>query len=224
MPFSDRREAGRFLAKPVSELQLDNPVVVAIPCGGVPVAFEIAKALGAPLDVLVVCSLDAPGKPEILVGAVAETAIHVLDEETLNMLGVRDEQLGQRVATATADLAHMTNLYRSGRPPISVQDRQVLLVTDALPTALKVNAAATALKKRGAASIVLASPVATTQATQVLGPEIERFVYARDPEEHMTMSLWYDNFTPLREDEVMDLLIAAAEFRPDPTDPAAARV
>jgi putative phosphoribosyl transferase len=158
-PFRDRRDAGRRLAVELMTLVGQRPVVVALPRGGVPVAVEVARALGAPLDILAVRKLGAPGNLELGVGAVAEDGTGVLDPRSAGMVGMTAAVLEETLARESRELHRRVQRYRDGRPAIWVSGRTVIVVDDGLATGLSDRAAVRALRKRGAASIVVAAPV-----------------------------------------------------------------
>jgi putative phosphoribosyl transferase len=147
MEFPDRREAGRRLAAELMSFVDERPVIVALPRGGVPVGFEVARALGAPLDIMAVRKLGAPGNPELGVGAVAEDNTGVLDSRSADMLGVTAAVLDATLEREALELRRRVERYRDGRPPIPVQGRTVIVVDDGLATGLSDLAAVRALRK-----------------------------------------------------------------------------
>ena len=159
MPLRDRNTAGRLLAESEGLARVEDPVVIALPRGAVPVAVEIAAKLGAPIDVMPVEELSTPGKPEYIVGAVAENAIHVIDSEALAALGVTEDSLAVRVAEATASVAKMSRVYRGVTgSAMDVTHRNVLVVDDGTATVPALEAVAVALSRRNVDSLVLATP------------------------------------------------------------------
>jgi putative phosphoribosyl transferase len=159
VPFKDRSHAGQSLAKLSQLHELDNPVVIALPRGGVSVAIEIARSIGAPLDVMPVEDLCSPGNPEYVVGAVAENAIHVIDSEALAALGVTEDSLAVRVAEVTALIARLSKIYRANPGgALSVAQRPVVVVDDGSATAPALEAVALALSRRNVNSLWLATP------------------------------------------------------------------
>src|SRR5665811_2236762 len=183
MEFVDRREAGHQLAAELIEFAGERPVVVALPRGGVPVAVEIARALAAPLDILAVRKLGAPGNPELGVGAVAEDGTGVLDPQSAGMLGMTQAMLDATLARESRELRRRVQRYRDGRPSIPVSGRTVIVVDDGLATGLTDLAAVRALRKRGALRIVVAVPVGARESVALVGEEADEVVCVTIPHE-----------------------------------------
>lgn len=223
--FRDRRDAGRRLATELMSFVEERPVVVALPRGGVPVGVEVARALRAPLEILAVRKLGAPGNPELGVGAVAEDGTGVLDPQSASMLGMTQEMLDATLELESRELRRRVERYRDGRPAIPVDGRTVIVVDDGLATGLTDLAAVRALRKRGAANVVVAAPVGSSQSVSMLGTEADRVVCVTVPERLFGVGMWYDDFAPVSDEEVLALLAeAAAEaaVSPEPTPSQAA--
>lgn len=205
--FADRHDAGRHLAAELSQFAgRDDVVVLGLPRGGVPVAEEVARALGAPLDVFVVRKLGVPGHEELAMGAIATGGVRVLNDDVVSAagIGVADvERVGAReLETLTAqELA-----YRGDRPPVEVRERSVIVVDDGLATGATMRAAVTALRERGAREIVVAVPTAPRETCQALGQIADAVVCATTPDPFMAVGLWYRDFSPVSDDEVRELL------------------
>jgi putative phosphoribosyl transferase len=212
--FLDRRDAGRRLVAELMYLAEEQPVIVALPRGGVPVAFEVACALGAPLDILAVRKLGAPGNPELGVGAVAEDGTGVLDPRSAGMLGVTGAVLDATLERESLELRRRVEHYRDGRPPIPVQGRTAIVVDDGLATGLTDLAAVRALRKAGASRIVVAVPVGSSEAVSMLAGEADRVICLMVPQYLHGVGAWYRDFTPVSDAEVLALLAEA------PTDSA----
>ena len=163
MVFVDRRDAGRRLGALLADLAAERPVVIALPRGGVPVALEVARALRAPLDILAVRKIGAPGNPELGVGAIAEDGNAVLDQDLAARVGMTQRLLDETVATESAELRRRVEAYRDGRAAIDVRGRTVIVIDDGLATGLTDLAAVRALRGRGAARIVVAVPIGSPQ-------------------------------------------------------------
>lgn len=206
MEFLDRRDAGRRLAKELGPLAREHPVIVAVPRGGVPVAFAVARTLCAPLDILAVQKLGAPGNPELGVGAVAEDGTGVLDPDSADMHGMTQVALDETLALESRELRRRVARYRDGRPSIPVVGRTVIIVDDGLATGLTDLAAVLAVRKRGARRIVVAVPVGSTQAVSMLAKEADRVICLEIPPRLLGVGMWYRDFTPVSDEEVVALL------------------
>jgi len=204
--FVDRHEAGRRLAAALERFRAQRPVVVAIPRGGVPVAAEIASALQAPLDVIMVRKVGAPRQPEYAIGAVAEGGVRVLAERELEMLGLGAADVEALIARAERELAERSERYRGQRAPADVKDRTVLLVDDGLATGRTAMAAAGALRTRGAARVVLAVPVAAAQSVLAIKASVDEVVALQTPEDLLAIGFWYRDFSQTTDEEVTALL------------------
>lgn len=204
--FADRHDAGRRLAALLADFRRENPVVVGIPRGGVPVAAEVARALEAPLDLVVVRKVGAPGNAEFAIGAVAEGDVEVIDDETARALGLGAGELEAVVERARRELAERLARYEGKRPHLAVAGRTVLLVDDGLATGRTAQAAARSLRERGAARVILAVPVAARQSAQELRASVDEVVCVEMPEHLWAIGLMYEDFSPTSDEEVAALL------------------
>jgi len=220
MVFEDRRHAGRLLAARLLGLAPERPVVLAVPRGGVPVALEIAHALGAPLDVLTVRKLGAPRNPELAVGAVAEDGTAVLNVEMARSLGMTRSQLGAVVERERHELRRRVERFRDGLEPIEVRGRTAIVVDDGLATGLTDLAAVRALRGRDAARIVVAVPVGSGEAISILRAEADEVVCLTAPRELFSVSEWYRDFAPVSDEQVLALLAEALARLPPDVRPA----
>ena len=210
MEFVDRRDAGRRLATQLLPLAQEWPVVIALARGGVPVAFEVARALGAPLDVLAVRKLGAPANPEFGVGAIAEGGATVLNAAIASRVGMTQRDLELTVERELRELSRRVECYRAGRAPLDVRGRTVIVVDDGLATGLTDLAAVRALRARGAARIVVAVPVGAREAVALVGEEADRVVCHTIPRELLGVGHWYRDFAPVSDQQVLELLGQAA--------------
>lgn len=206
MQFSDRRDAGRQLAARLAPLALQKPVVVALPRGGVPVGAEVAAALRAPLEILAVRKLGAPGNPELAIGAVAEDGSGVLDRRSAEMLGMTRAMFDDTLAHESRELRRRVERYRQGRAPLSLRGRAVIVVDDGLATGLTVLAAARAVRRAGARRVVVGAPVGARQSLQVLAEEVDEIVCVSVPARLLGVGMWYRDFAPVSDEEVVGLL------------------
>ena len=205
MIFSDRREAGERLAAELSHLAGEDVVILAIPRGGVVVADAVARALGAPLDVVIPRKVRAPGNPELGLGAVA-AGVRVLDERLISELRVPDDYLEREIADQEREIERRQEAYRAGRPPVEVRGRVAVVVDDGVATGGTAIAAARWARRQGASRVVLAVPVAPAQAVRALGREVDELVAAATPDPFYAVGQWYADFTQVGDDEVVALL------------------
>jgi putative phosphoribosyl transferase len=213
MQYLDRRDAGRQLAVELMPYADEQPVIVALPRGGVPVGAEVARALHAPLEILAVRKLGAPGNPELGVGAVTEDGTGVLDAHSADMLGMTKAMLDATLARESQELRRRVGRYRDRRPAISVRGRTAIVVDDGLATGLTDLAAVRTLRKRGARHIVVGVPVASSESVSMLAAEADRVVCLRVPQRLFGVGMWYRDFTPVSDEVVLALLSEAAEDR-----------
>jgi putative phosphoribosyl transferase len=204
--FRDRHDAGRRLARLLAPFRAEQPVVAAIPRGGVPVAAEIARALAAPLDVAVVRKVGAPQNPEYAIGAVAEGGVYVLSEPVAHALGISDAGLRALLENVREELDERLGRYRQARPPIEMTRRTVILVDDGLATGRSARAAMLSLRKRGAARVILAIPVAAPAAARALAAHADQVVCVDMPDDLWAVGQWYDDFKPPADEEIASLL------------------
>lgn len=204
--YADRVDAGRRLAAAVEHLRDRDPVVIGLPRGGVVVAAEVAKALEAPLDVIVVRKLGAPGQPELGLGAIAEGGVLLLNKPLMRQLGVSKEGLQGTIDAATAELNRRLLAYRGAGEPVQVEGRTVILVDDGLATGSTARAAIGALQHHGAATIVLAVPVGAPSTVRDLERIVDELVCLSAPRMLSSVGQHYEDFTQTTDDEVIALL------------------
>ncbi|HET6830549.1 MAG TPA: alpha/beta family hydrolase [Solirubrobacterales bacterium] len=209
--FGDRREAGRLLADELARMELAEPVVVALPRGGVPVGFEVATALGAPLDVGLVRKLGHPGQPELGIGAIGEDGTIVFDERSVGAFGISREQIESIAIREAEELDRRRRLYRGDEPPVAVEGRTVIVVDDGLATGVTAAAASRVLKAHGAARVILAVPVCPAGTAERIDGGIDDVVALSTPERFSSVGAWYDDFSQTDDAEVVALLRAARE-------------
>jgi putative phosphoribosyl transferase len=206
LPFTDRAEAGRVLAGRVAALGLEDPVVLALPRGGVPVAHEIARRLGVPFDVLVTRKIGCPGQPELGVGAIAEGGEPVFDTGLLRRLGLTERDLDPTTRREQAELARRVAAYRGDRALPPLKGRDVILVDDGLATGGTARAAIAAARGEGAARVILAVPVGALQTVRDLAAAADEVVVLAAPSAFRAVGQWYQEFGQLTDQDVMSLL------------------
>jgi predicted phosphoribosyltransferase len=207
MVFANRREAGRRLAGLLTSYRAERPVVLGLPRGGVCVAYEVARELEAPLDVLVVRKLGAPGHPELAIGAVAP-GVTVLDEETIRFLGVPRSYIEEVIQRERAEVEARVALFGGGAAP-QVRGRTAIIVDDGIATGSTALAALKAVRQLGAACAVVAAPVCSVQARDLLLREADDVVCGFVPPAFGAVGYWYEDFTQTTDEEVRDLLARA---------------
>ncbi|HZU68482.1 MAG TPA: phosphoribosyltransferase [Ktedonobacteraceae bacterium] len=213
--YRDRSEAGQELATRLAAYaHRQDIIVLALPRGGVPVAFEVAKALHAPLDVFVVRKLGVPGHEELAMGAIATGGVRFVNQEVVRMLRIPDAVIDAVTAREQQELERREHLYRDDLAPPDVRGRVVILVDDGLATGSTMRAAVTALRQQQPARIVVAVPVAAPSTCAELRAELDEIICAQTPEPFYGVGYWYENFAQTSEEEVHDLLAQAEQERP----------
>ena len=213
-PFEDRRDAGRKLAHALSRYGDGRAVVFALPRGGVPVAYEVAGALNAPLDVLVARKLGAPGQPEFGIGAVGPGGVRVLNQDAVARLGISIAYLDRITARETAEVERRLRHFRKDRPETPVAGRTAIVVDDGLATGVTARAAVEALRLRRPDQLVLAAPVCAAQTAEKLRPEVDDLVCLKCPLDLGAIGFWYTNFDQTPDQEVVELLEQHRRERP----------
>jgi predicted phosphoribosyltransferase len=226
--FSDRQEAGQQLAAKLSHLAgREKLIVLGLPRGGVPVAAEVARALGTPLDVFVVRKLGVPGQEELAMGAVASGGVRVENEEVIRSLGITRRTLDDVTEAEQRELARREREYRHGRPFPTIRDGTVVLVDDGVATGSTMMAAVKALRQQGPAAIVVAAPVMSRSAQKALSRLADDCVVISTPEPFYGVGAWYQDFSQTTDEEVRALLepgllggagAASGTARPEPPE------
>jgi putative phosphoribosyl transferase len=212
--FRDRRHAGQVLATKLADYaERSDVLVLALPRGGVPVGYEVALALQAPLDVFLVRKLGVPGHAELAMGAIATGGVRVVNTSLVQALHIPEAAVDAVIAAEQCELERRERTYRDDRPPPDVHGRTIILVDDGLATGSTMRAAALALRREGA-SVVVAVPVAPPETCAELQAEVDRVVCAATPEPFYAVGLWYEDFAQTTDEEVYALLARAAGRRP----------
>jgi putative phosphoribosyl transferase len=216
IPFANRRQAGVKLAAKLTEYgNRSDVLVLALPRGGVPVAYEVARALRAPLDVFLVRKLGLPGHEEFAMGAIATGGVRVLNEEVTRRIHIPEATIDEVASREQKELERRERLYRGDQPAPNVQGRTVILIDDGLATGSTMRAAATALRQMQPAKIIVAVPVAAPETCEEFRREVDEVVCAAMPEPFMAVGAWYAEFSQTSDEEVRDLLARAACHQPD---------
>lgn len=211
MAFRDRQEAGQILAEKLAHYRgRDDLLVLALPRGGVPVAFEVAKSLEAPLDICVVRKLGVPGASELAMGAVASGGARVLNSEVIVARQIPRASIDAAVAKEEREIARQEQIYRHGRPALPIADHLAILIDDGLATGATMRAAARAIRQHNPKGIVAAVPVGAAETCRELREEFDEAICAAEPEAFRAVGLWYEDFLPTSDQEVMALLDEAA--------------
>jgi len=207
LPYRNRTEAGRFLAAELAHYKSKPDVVtLGLTRGGVPVAAEVASALQAPLDVVVVRKLGVPFQPELAMGAIAGDGVQVLDKHLVHSFGIADKEVDAVIAKERAELDRRERVYRGGKPPLDLKERVAILLDDGLATGSTMLAAVAFARKRLAKRIVLAVPVASVEAIEKLREKVDECICLATPEPLFAVGEWYFNFLPVSDAEVVKLL------------------
>ena len=205
--FADRRHAGAVLARLLQRFaDRDDLVVLALPRGGVPVAYEVARALEAPMDVFVVRKLGMPGHPELAMGAIASGGVRVMNEDVFTWYRPSGAAIETVTRAEQAELERRERAYRNGRPPLAVEGRTVILVDDGLATGSTMRAAVLAIRRLRPARVVVAVPVGARETCEALRAIADEVVCALTPEPFSAVGLWYIDFSQTTDDEVRHLL------------------
>jgi putative phosphoribosyl transferase len=215
--FSDRSHAGRLLARELATRRFADPVVLALPRGGVPVAVEVALALHAPLDLLMVRKIGAPGNRELAVGAIAEGgAAAVIDREMQKLTGTGQDYVERQAKEELKEIARRRALYLPGRSPLALQGKTAIIVDDGLATGSTARAAVQAVRSRRPARIVLAVPVGSAEAVQALQPEVDELVCLSQPAGFAAVGCHYGDFHQVSDQEVVAVLARLGPRAPGP--------
>lgn len=208
--FKDRTDAGRELAGRLSPLAGKDTIVVALPRGGLPVAYEIAHALGVPLDVINVRKLGVPWHEELALGAIGTGGVRVLNNDVIMVAGVTREDLDNVTRLQQLELDRRERLYRGGRPAPVLTGRTVILVDDGIATGATLRAAIAVVRKQSPARLVVAVPVAQASVAAEIAREVDRFECVLTPGDLYGIGLWYDDFPQLKDSEVQNILARSA--------------
>ena len=215
MLFKTRKEAGQRLTSDLKEYaNRPDVIVLGLPRGGVPVAYEVARGLNAPLDVWLVRKLGAPGHEELAMGAIASGDTRILNKDVVRSLDVSKQAIDKVAAKEQQELERREKAYRGDLPPLELRDRTVLLVDDGLATGASMHAAAVALRQHDPKEIVAAVPVAAPETCQEFKIKVDKIICSETPQPFYAVGLWYDKFDQTTDQEVRDLMQRAASQQP----------
>ena len=204
--FRDRHEAGRLLAERLSGYRDQKPIVLALPRGGVVVGYEVARALGAPLDVVVARKLGAPWQPELAVGAIAPRGVCLLNEDVFAWLDISEYELQQIASLEASEMERRMHLFRGDRPEPMLKGKTVILVDDGIATGMTVRAAIEYIGQHEPGHLVLAVPVCAAGTAEALRSEVDDLVSLKTPFELLAIGYWYEDFEQVSDEEVVELL------------------
>ena len=212
MLFRDRSEAGQKLARKLKAYANRKDVLVlGLPRGGVPVAFEVAKALNAPLDVLLVRKLGVPGKEELAMGAIASGGVRIVNQDVVESRQISSEAIARTAAVEQIELERRESVYRGDRPPLDLSDRTVILVDDGLATGATMRAAAIAIRKKQPKQIIAAVPISALEVCNEFQVEVDELICGKTPKPFVAVGIWYQNFSQTTDAQVQNLLQIAAD-------------
>lgn len=210
--FTDRREAGKLLATEMAKYAgRDDVVVLGLPRGGVPVAWEVARGLRAPLDVLMVRKLGAPGQPELAIGAIGEGGVRVLNEGVIRGLMIEARDIDRIAAVEEKELQRRLSAYRGNHQPLSLKDKTVIVVDDGVATGATMRAGLQAVKAMGAARVIAAFPVGAPDSVAALAEDADEVVVLQTPASFGAVGEWYDDFRPTTDGDVQRILAQSRE-------------
>ncbi|KKR81350.1 MAG: Phosphoribosyltransferase [Candidatus Daviesbacteria bacterium GW2011_GWA1_41_61] len=213
MFFENRQEAGKKLAGELFKYRSENPYVLAMPRGGVPIGFEVAEVLHAPLSVIVVRKIGLSGNREFGIGAIAEGGVKVLDQTTIEVLAIDEEEIKDTLQLEEEELKRRVKTYRGKKPLPDLTGRTAVLVDDGMATGITAKAAIESVKKLNPQKIVLAIPVCALDTVEGFKKMADEVICLAAPAEFMAVGLWYKNFAQISDEEVVDLLKKAENFK-----------
>lgn len=211
MFYKDRKDAGRQLAEKLKKYKEDKPIIMALPRGGVVLGYEVAKILNAPMDVITTRKTGAPFNPEFGIGAIAPNGIRILNPESINLLKISDSEIERIIEKETNEMNRRITLYRKGLPSINLQGKTVIVVDDGLATGVSTKAAILSIKQMQPEKIILAVPVSPPNTADKFRKEVDEFICLAEPADFYAVSVYYDNFEQISDEEVINLIQKAKQ-------------
>lgn len=206
MLYKDRQDAGYKLAEKLKKYADDNPVILALPRGGVVLGYEVAKMLNAKLDVIVPRKIGAPFHPEFGVGAIAPGGVRVLDLDSISHLRISETEIEEIIEYETIEMNRRTDLYRKDLPPLDLDGKTVIVIDDGIATGVSTKAAIIAIKKMKPKKIILAVPVCPPDTANIFRKEVDEFLSLSEPDDFYAVGAYYDDFSQISDNEVIDLI------------------
>ena len=206
MVYKDRQDAGRKLAESLTKYIDEEPVIIALPRGGVVIGYEVAKKLHAPLDIIVARKIGAPFQPELGVGAIAQNGIRIINSETIRLLGVTEPQIEQIIKWETSEMDRRISLYRKGLPSLNLHGKTVIVVDDGLATGISTRAAVRSVKQMHPKKIILAVPVCPHDSAEKFRQEVDDFFCLNEPADFYAVGSHYADFKQVTDEEVIDIM------------------
>ena len=221
--FKDRKAAGKALAQRLAGMNLADPVVLALPRGGVPVGAEIAETLQAPLDLVLVRKIGVPYQPELAAAAVVDggDAEIVVNDEVMRLAGITDEYIQAEAKTELLEIERRRHIYLEGRPRVPIENRTLILVDDGIATGASIRAAIAALRRKKPKKLIVAVPVAPLDTVAKLGSSVDEVICLETPDPFYAIGMHYDDFHQVPDDEVIELMNEAAREKPHAGSPSA---
>jgi predicted phosphoribosyltransferase len=214
--FNDRIDAGKRLAERLSEYaNREDVLILALPRGGVPVAFEVAKELNVKMDIFIVRKLGVPGNEELAMGAIASGNIRVLNEDVIRSFRIPQKAIDEATANELGELERRERIYRKNRPVPKISGSTVILIDDGLATGATMRAAVAAVKTKNPAKVIIAVPVAAPDTCSDFGSEVDEVMCVATPEPFYGVGAWYEDFSQTTDKEVCDLLDRATKIKPE---------
>lgn len=206
MLYKDRFDAGHKLAEKLIKYKDENPIIIALPRGGVVIGYEAAKMLNAPMDIIVTRKIGAPFQPEFGIGAIAPNGIKILDTETVRFLGISEAEIEKIIEQETIEMNRRIKLYRENLPELHLSKKTVIIVDDGLATGVTARAAILAIKQMNPEKVILAVPVSPPDTAEKFRREVDEFICLNEPPDFYAIGAYYENFEQVSDEEVINLL------------------